>query len=424
MSDTLPTVAALQTENAALRARLAIYENTALTLSEREVALLSTLFRGGLCLVYRVLLDDNQTMGYVSPSVRTFGVEPEDIVDGTITMADLIHPDDYERVAGELMHYLATTDGSTGFAQQYRIVTPRGTLHYVYDHSIVQTADDGTPAAMVGYIFDTTAQQQASAGLELTRSTLETAADAITWFDFEGNIRYMNAAALAMYGYTADEIPHLHAADFLHSDMHPFEMWRDVFIERLRAGNTSAQHFTYTGRRKDGSLFPIEVSVSVIRAGDEQYVCAIIRDISERQQREQETAALKEQVITAQRAALRELSTPLIPITDDTVIMPLIGALDEQRAAMIQETLLVGVSRYNARLALLDITGVAAVDTHVAQALIQAAQAVRLLGARVVITGIQPAIAQTLVHLGEDLGDLETYSTLQAGIARALRLRG
>lgn len=424
MSDPSPTIAALHAENAALRARLAIYENASLTQHGTDVVpILSTLFRGGLCVAYQMLLDEAQTMSYISPSVQTFGVAPEDIVNGTVTMASLIHPDDYERVAAELLHYLQTSDGSAGFAQQYRIITPRGTLHYVYDYGILQVGDDGTPAAMVGYVFDISGQQQATTELALMRSTLETAADAITWYDFAGNLRYMNAAALAMYGYTADEVPHLNAAD-LHSDTHPFELRRDVFMQRLQAGDTNAQHFAYIDRRKDGSLFPIEVSVSVIQAGDEQYVCAIIRDVSERQQREQENAALKEQVITAQRAALRELSTPLIPITDDTVIMPLIGALDEQRAALVLETLLEGVAHHNARLAILDITGVAAVDTHVAQTLIQAAQAVRLLGARVVLTGIQPAIAQTLVHLGIDLGDLETHSTLQAGIARALRLRG
>jgi anti-anti-sigma regulatory factor len=85
------------------------------------------------------------------------------------------------------------------------------------------------------------------------------------------------------------------------------------------------------------------------------------------------------------------------------------------------ETLLDGVAQQRARLVILDITGVTVVDSQVAQALIRAAQAVKLLGARVMLTGIQPQIAQTLVHLGVDLSGIQTRSSLQAGIATALR---
>jgi rsbT co-antagonist protein RsbR len=100
--------------------------------------------------------------------------------------------------------------------------------------------------------------------------------------------------------------------------------------------------------------------------------------------------------------------------------MPLIGAIDSLRAQMVMETLLEGVAHYQANIAVLDITGVKMVDTQVANALIGAAQAVKLLGARVMLTGIQPQIAQTLVHLGVDLGVLDTRSSLQAGIASVL----
>lgn len=129
----------------------------------------------------------------------------------------------------------------------------------------------------------------------------------------------------------------------------------------------------------------------------------------------------EDRMLTAQREALRELSTPLIPITDDVVIMPLIGVIDSSRAHMVMETLLDGVTRQQARLVILDITGVPVVDSQVAQVLIWAAQAVKLLGARVMLTGIQPQIAQTLVHLGVDLSGIQTRSSLQAGIAAALQ---
>src|SRR6185295_2919913 len=106
-----------------------------------------------------------------------------------------------------------------------------------------------------------------------------------------------------------------------------------------------------------------------------------------------------------QAAALDELSTPLIPISDDTVIMPLIGNIDSRRAQQVIEALLEGVAETRTQVAILDITGVPVVDTQVANALIGAAQAVKLLGAQVVITGIRPEVAQTLVGLGVDLSN-------------------
>lgn len=138
-------------------------------------------------------------------------------------------------------------------------------------------------------------------------------------------------------------------------------------------------------------------------------------------ERTRELAMVQQQVIDAQQQAIEELSTPLIPISDSVVIMPLIGTIDAQRAQQVMETLLEGVSSQRAAIAILDITGVRVVDTQIANALIQSAHAVRLLGAQVVLTGIRPDVAQTLVHLGIDLSTMITRSTLQAGIAHALQ---
>ena len=129
---------------------------------------------------------------------------------------------------------------------------------------------------------------------------------------------------------------------------------------------------------------------------------------------------MQEQIIAAQAAALSLLSTPLIPISDQVMVMPLIGVIDDERADRILETLLAGVAANRARVAIVDITGVAVVDSHVAGALLRAAQAVRLLGAQVVLPGIRAEVAQTVVSLDIHLGTLVTRSTVQAGIAYAL----
>ena len=144
-------------------------------------------------------------------------------------------------------------------------------------------------------------------------------------------------------------------------------------------------------------------------------------DITHLKEAEVEQANLQAQVVETQREFIRELSSPLIPLANGVVVMPLIGKIDSNRVQQIMETLLEGVASYEAEIAILDITGVPVVDEQIAHALLQAAQAVRLLGSHVVLTGIQPSIAQILVELGIDLRTLTTYSSLQKGIAYALQ---
>jgi CheY-like chemotaxis protein/anti-anti-sigma regulatory factor len=140
---------------------------------------------------------------------------------------------------------------------------------------------------------------------------------------------------------------------------------------------------------------------------------------AERLRAEQDRARLQEEVIRMQAAMLEELSTPLIPLSDAVVIMPLVGTIDSKRAEQILAVVSQGVVSKGARVAIIDITGVPTVDTHVASVLIRASQAVRLLGAEVVLTGIRSKVARALVELGVDLGGLVTRGSLQAGITYA-----
>jgi len=119
-------------------------------------------------------------------------------------------------------------------------------------------------------------------------------------------------------------------------------------------------------------------------------------------------------------AALQAMSTPFIPITKEIVVMPLIGQMDPERAEQVMEAALNGVQSSGAQVVILDVTGLAMLDTHVAAALVKAAQALRLLGTRTILTGIQPAVAQTLVGAGLDLSGLVTHSTLQSAVSAAL----
>lgn len=121
---------------------------------------------------------------------------------------------------------------------------------------------------------------------------------------------------------------------------------------------------------------------------------------------------------------IRELGAPLIPLAEGIVVLPLIGHIDPQRAQSIMESLLTGIATHQAEVVLMDITGVATVDTGVANSLLQAAQAARLLGAHVILVGVRPEVAHTLVNLGIELKGISTFASLQTGIEAALAMRG
>lgn len=126
-------------------------------------------------------------------------------------------------------------------------------------------------------------------------------------------------------------------------------------------------------------------------------------------------------IIEQQRAAILELSTPILQLWDDVVALPIIGVIDAQRGEQIMERLLDEVSRRRARFVILDVTGVEMVDTRTADHLLRIVRSAQLLGATCVMTGIQPAVAQTLVTLGAELGSLITKATIGEGLADCIR---
>lgn len=129
-----------------------------------------------------------------------------------------------------------------------------------------------------------------------------------------------------------------------------------------------------------------------------------------------------ERSVSLQRIALKELSTPLIPIMDKITVMPLIGTIDTERAKLIMENLLEGVIQHNSEVVLIDITGVPVVDTMVAHHIVQVSEAVRLVGATTILVGIRPEIALTITNLGIDLQKFLTKSSLKSGFLEALNI--
>lgn len=259
--------------------------------------------------------------------------------------------------------------------------------------------------------------EQASS-LLLFQSLAEYAVDGIMVVDEKGSIIYANPAFKELTGY-GEELIGSDARTLMVATAEQIAEAEEQF------GEHDAWQEVYTYRRKDSTTFEGQVSGFKIydRDGNLFAWAGIIRDVTEQLRAAREQQETKEQLIEVQQDTLRQLETPLMPLHDDVVAMPLIGKIDENRARQVTETLLEGVAERRATTAIIDITGVPVVDTYVASSLIEAAQAVNLLGAEVILTGIRPDVAQMLVDLDVDLSNIRTFSKFQRGVMKALSKR-
>ena len=175
---------------------------------------------------------------------------------------------------------------------------------------------------------------------------------------------------------------------------------------------------------KNGDIIPFYLTGFRLSRGDETYLVGVGLDLSAQKQAEAERERLQKEIIEAQQRTLAELSTPVIPVMEGIIVMPLIGTLDSLRARDITRNLLAGISQHRARVVILDITGVPIIDSGVAGHLNKTIQAARLKGAQVMVTGMSEAVAEAIVDLGIDWSSIATLSDLQTGLMAALHSLG
>ena len=231
----------------------------------------------------------------------------------------------------------------------------------------------------------------------------------------------VNPAFTETLGYSEDTLLSHPFLEFIHPD--DVEPTNALIAEKLSQGE-KVMAFENRYRHEDGGYRWLSW-VSHPEPGSGR-LYAVARDVTEQKRAEQELRRHREElqhmveertrVIRQQTEEILELSTPVLEVMEGVVVVPLIGTLDARRAERFTEVLLNEVASATSEVALIDITGVPALDTQTAQYLIDAITATRLLGADVILTGVRPAIAQALVQLGIDLGDLTTRSSLSAGL--------
>ena len=248
---------------------------------------------------------------------------------------------------------------------------------------------------------------------ERFQQTFDCAPSGMTIVSLEGRFVRVNRALAEMLGYTPEEFLRLSFQDITHAD--DLQVDIDLVGKTIR-GEIPRYKLKKRYIHRDGTIVHALLHVALVRDENDAPVHFIsqILDMTEQKRAYEALQASEER--------LRQLSTPLVPIRDDIVAMPLVGAIDPDRADRALEVLLTGISGGRVRVAILDVTGVVALDEQVASALVRIAHAARLLGAQMILSGIRAEVARTLVEVGADFSGIVTCANLQAAITHALRI--
>lgn len=240
-------------------------------------------------------------------------------------------------------------------------------------------------------------------------SALEVIPSAALVMSQEGKIVAINSAGEILFGYTEAElvgqeiemlVPERYRGKHKH---HRGGFFTDPRNREMGAGRD------LSGLKKNGTEFPIEIGLKPLNTEKGIVAMATIIDITERRK--------LEELVKRQQQDLMELSTPVIHLWDGILVLPIVGTLDSERSRVMVEQLLKALAESGSFVAIIDISGVPTVDTLVAQHLMKAIDASRLMGAECIVSGIRPEIASTIVSLGLDLSRVKTKSSM----ARALQ---
>ncbi|MDC3952745.1 PAS domain S-box protein [Polyangium jinanense] len=246
---------------------------------------------------------------------------------------------------------------------------------------------------------------------------VEVTNDWIWEVDTNGVYTFVSQRIRDFLGYEPEEALGKTPLDF----MPPEEAARvGALLRPILAARAPFKDLENVNRHKDGRHVVLETSGVPLfdEAGTYCGYRGVDRDVTMRKLAESERARMQEEIIRAQESMLEELETPLLPVAEGVLVMPLIGSVDKRRAGRIVDALLAAVSSRAARFAIIDLTGLRAVDHAVLELLCEAVRGARLLGAEVLLTGVRAEVARKMVEL--DVGEMRTLSTLARGITFAL----
>jgi rsbT co-antagonist protein RsbR len=316
-----------------------------------------------------------------------------------------------DRTAGLLERSLQAARGQGRYESEGWRLRKGGKQFWASSVTAPVHGDGGQVTGYVKVVRDTTERQRAEV---MFRGLLEAAPDAVVITDADGRIVMVNRQVEDMFGHRREDLVGQDVEVLVPQRFrqgHP--ALRDSFFRAPRARPMGAGIELYAMRR-DGSEFPVEISLSPLETDRGVLVSAAIRDVTEHRQQLLQ--------LRRQRDEILELSTPVIQVWDKVLALPIIGTLDSGRAARLTESLLNSIAEHQAEVIILDVSGVPTVDTLVAQHLLKTVQAATLMGAISILSGVRPEMAQAIVHLGIDLGRLRSRYTLRDALQLALQI--
>jgi PAS domain S-box-containing protein len=274
--------------------------------------------------------------------------------------------------------------------------------------------ENGNPVKVLKIASDVTKQKLLNAEFEGKINAIDKSQGTIE-FNMDGTVITSNDNFLNVLGYSLEEVKGKHHRMFCEEDYANSTDYKE-FWEKLNRGEFNSGEYKRIG--KNGREVFIQASYNPILDlnGKPMKVLKIASDVTEQKRLEAER--------TKQAALIMEMSTPVMRLWDSILLLPIVGLVDSKRVQLIMETVLQKILDYQAKVIILDIQGVPAVDSAVANHLIKVTKATRLMGCTCIVTGISPEISQALVNLGIELTDILTQSTLKDGVSTSLEKVG
>ena len=311
---------------------------------------------------------------------------------------------------------------------EIRLVSKLGEVIWVEVLDVI-TEDNGDNFIGMGIAREITERKQYEQQLAKAAKILETMTDGIVVTNMQGVMVDANRAWTEQTGYERDEVTGRAISEIVSASGN-----REAFLGRLgelaEGNNLDAEADEYIITRKDGTEFSASIGFSVLNSpsGEPVGVVAVCRDISERKLAEDALKGSEERLrdlVNKLKLSQEELSTPVVQIWDGVLALPLIGIIDGTRAQRIMEVLLSRIVETQSELVIMDVTGVASMDSDVTNHLIKAIHSTALLGARCIVTGISPEISQVMACLEVvDVSHLVTMRDMQEGLKYGLEKMG
>jgi rsbT co-antagonist protein RsbR len=357
---------------------------------------------------------------YVNPTVcRIAEVDkPEDFYGNSLT---LYYPEELQpRLQNEVLPAVMQKGQWIG---ELAICSTRGKITPTLENIFLIRDDGGNPFCLANMMTDLTERKQGEEKLkELEHIVNHSPAIFFLWRAAEGWPVEFVSDNVEQFGYTPEDfytgrVPYttiVHADDLE-------QVAAEVTRYSQEEGRTEfSQEYRIITRSGEVRWTNDRTWIRRDAKGNITHYQGIVLDVTEQKQTEVEREHLQQELIEAQKRAIQELSTPVIPIMERIIVMPLIGSIDSLRARDITRSLLAGINQHRAKVVILDVTGVGIMDTGIVNHLNKTIQAARLKGAKTIVTGISDAVAEAIVDLGIDWGEVETLSDLRTGLVTAL----